>query len=283
MMTILVTGATGTVGRQVVAELARMGRRVRALARDPAKAALPPGVEVVAGDLGRPDSLVVALDGATALHLINVDGAGPLQAGREILDRAATAGVRRLTTFRGLERGALEQAAAASGLAWTDLFVPVEFMANALHWAGSIRVEGVVRSFGPAVCAMIHEADIGAVAARALTEGGLAGRTLVLTGPEALTPADKVRILAEATGLAIRYEALSEAEARAKWVALGYPPEVVDALAVWYRDTPEIARVVQPTVREITGRPACRFADWAAEHRQAFRPEPADQPLAGWA
>ncbi|MGF6232214.1 uncharacterized protein YbjT (DUF2867 family) [Inquilinus ginsengisoli] len=282
-MTILVTGATGTVGRQVAEELLRMGRRVRALTRDPVKAALPAGVEVVAGDLGRPDSLAGALDGATALHLINADGAGPLPAAGKILARARAAGVRRLTTFRGLERGALEQAAAASGLGWTDLFVPVEFMANALHWAGSIRAEGVVRSFGPAVCAMIHEADIGAVAARALTEDGLAGRTLVLTGPEALTPADKVRILAEATGVAIRYEALSEVEARAKWVALGYPPEVVDALAGWYRDTPEIARVVRPTVREITGRPARRFADWAAEHRQAFRPEPADRPLAGWA
>jgi len=282
-MTILVTGATGTVGRQVVAELVRTGRRVRALTRDPARAALPARVEVVAGDLGRPGSLAAALDGATALHLINADGAGPLPAAGEILARAKAAGVRRLTTFRGLERGALEQAAAESGLGWTDLFVPVDFMANALHWAGSIRAEGVVRSLGPAVCAMIHEADIGAVAARALAEDGPAGHTLVLTGPEALTPADKVRILAEATGLAIRYEALSEVEARAKWGGLGYPPDVVDVLAGWYRDPPEIARTVRPTIREVTGRPARGFAEWAAEHRRAFRPEAAERPLAGWA
>lgn len=271
-MTILVTGATGTVGRQVVEELLRMGRRVRALTRDPAKAALPAEVEVVAGDLGRPDSLAVALDGAEALHLINADGAGPLPAAGEILARARAAGVRRLTTFRGLDRGALEQAAAESGLGWTDLFVPVEFMANALHWAGSIRADGVVRSFGPTVCAMVHEADLGAVAARALTGDGPAGRTLVLTGPEALTPAEKVRILAEATGLSIRYEPMSEAEARENWVALGYPPAAVDAIAGWYRDTPESARLVRPTIREVTGRPPRRFADWAAENRQAFRP-----------
>ena len=102
-MTILVTGATGTVGRHVVGELVRAGHAVRALTRNPAKADLPEGVEVVAGDLAVPDSLTAAFDGVTAAHLINFAGEGyaPLGTGPQIVELAAKSGVRRVTVLGG--------------------------------------------------------------------------------------------------------------------------------------------------------------------------------------
>lgn len=134
--TLLVTGATGTVGRQVVAELLARGHAVRALTRDPARAALPEGVEVVRGDLSEPDSLVPALAGVTGLHLITFDGTGfaPLETGPRLLERAREAGVRRITVLHGGGPTPLEDAVRADGgTAWTVL-MPVEFMAT--RWSG---------------------------------------------------------------------------------------------------------------------------------------------------
>ena len=142
---ILVTGATGTVGSQLVSQLHQAGHHVRALTRNPAKANFPPGVEVVAGNLAEPQTLVAAMEGITALHLINFDGAtfGNLQTGQEIVDLARKAGVQRVTVLMGGETGTVEEAVAASDLSWTFL-QPVEFMANMLEWAEPIRA-GVER------------------------------------------------------------------------------------------------------------------------------------------
>jgi uncharacterized protein YbjT (DUF2867 family) len=176
-MTFFVTGATGTVGRHVVDQLIQAGQHVRALTRNPAKANLPAGVEVVQGDLTAPETCARALDGVVGLHLINFDsGAGaPLETGPQIIELAREAGVRRVTLLLGGEKGPVEQAVEASDLEWTFL-QPVEFMSGMLDWVESIRAEGVVRvPFGNRLTATIHEADIGAVAARVLVDGGHAG------------------------------------------------------------------------------------------------------------
>ncbi|NEE43160.1 NAD(P)H-binding protein, partial [Streptomyces sp. SID8455] len=177
-MTILVTGATGTVGRRVVEQLLERGEHVRALTRDPARAEFPAGVEAVRGDLADPASLEGALEGVTGLHLITFDGGlfAPLATGEEILERARAAGVRRATVLNGGGDTPMETAVRASGLAWT-VVMPVEFMANALEWAPGIKAEGVVREpFVDRLSAMVHESDIGAVAATALTEDGHGGQ-----------------------------------------------------------------------------------------------------------
>jgi uncharacterized protein YbjT (DUF2867 family) len=247
---------------------------VRALTRHPKKAKLPASVEVAGGDLGQPETLDAAFREIEAVHLINFNAntSSTLSRPAELVDRMITAGISRVTTFRGEERGALEEALERSSLIWTDLFVPVEFMANALGWAESIRKEGMVRTFGPTRSAMIHEADVGAVAAEVLTNDGHGGRTYTLTGPEAFTPADKIRILSGTLGIAIRHEELTEAEARAKWQPLGYPEPFIDFLAAWHRDTPASAYTVLPTVSGVTGRPARRFSHWVEEHKHAFSP-----------
>ena len=274
-MKILVTGATGTVGRHIVNHLIQAGHKVRALTRNPEKANLPDGVEVVAGNLAAPETLAPALAGVTGLHLINFDSGASgdplLQSGSEIVALAKKAGVQRVTVLMGGQKSSVEQALEASDLAWTFL-QPVEFMANAFDWVESIRTEGVVREpFGSRLSAMIHEADIGAVAAAVLTENGHAGQSYTLTGPEALTPPEMVRLLGKALGRNLQFIELTEAQARERWRESGYPEEVIEFFVWALGNTPVEGYTVVPTVEQITGRPARTFAQWAAEHAEAFR------------
>ncbi|WP_411152392.1 NAD(P)H-binding protein [Streptomyces sp. A30] len=270
---ILVAGATGTVGRQVVAELLARGHAVRALTRDAATADLPAGVEVVQGDLTAPDSLIPALEGVTGLHLITFGGAyfAPLETGPRILELARAAGVRRVTVLHGGGPTLLEDAVRADdGVDWTVL-MPVEFMANALEWADQIVALDEVREpFVARLSAMVHEGDIGAVAAVALTEEGHAGQEYVITGPELLTVGDKAATIADARGRDIALVELTEEQAVAQWRAAGHPQDVIGFLLEAYGNTPEVGRTVVDTVEKVTGHPARTFARWAAEHADAF-------------
>jgi uncharacterized protein YbjT (DUF2867 family) len=274
-MTILVTGATGTVGRLIVEELVQGGHQVRAMTRNPAKAGLPEGVEVMEGDLARPETLAAAFDGVDAAHLINFAGDDytPLQHGDRIAELLAQAGARRVTVLGGRADGPLEQALAATGMEWT-LLHPVEFMANTLRWwTHSVRAEGVVKEpFGDRLSAMVHERDIAAVAATVLVQGGHHGESLTLTGPEAVATRDKVRMLGAAVGAEIRFVELTREEARAQWQLAGMGPETIEFLFEALGNTPEEGYTVVPTVEQVTGRAPRGFAQWAAEHAAAFQP-----------
>ncbi|MFF0508358.1 SDR family oxidoreductase [Streptomyces fimicarius] len=272
-MTILVTGATGTVGRRVVEQLLERGEHVRALTRDPARAELPAGVDVVRGDLTDPASLEPALDGVTGLHLITFGGGlfAPLETGEEILGLAREAGVRRVTVLHGGGGTPMENAVRASGFDWT-VVMPVEFMANALEWAPGIRSEGVVREpFVDRLSAMVHESDIGAVAAVALTEDGHGGQEYLVTGPQVLTVRDKAAAVGAARGADVELVELTEEQALESWRGQGMPEDVIAFLIDVYRDTPPEGRTVIDTVEKVTGRPARTFAQWAEEHAEHFR------------
>ncbi|QXJ24220.1 NAD(P)H-binding protein [Actinomadura graeca] len=273
-MTILVTGATGTVGRLLVGELLASGQKVRALTRDPAAAGLPGEVEVVAGDMAVTETLAPVFEGVTAAHLINFGGDdyAALENGQEIVDLAVRSGVRRVTVLGGRDEGRLERAVAASDLEWTFLN-PVEFMSNTLKWwAGAVRAEGVIREpFAHRLSAMVHEADIAASAARILVDGGHGGRTYTLTGPEAVTIPQKVAALGAAIGREIGFVELTVEQAKEKWRGEGTPEPVIGFLVEALGNTPEVGYTVVPAVQEITGRPARTFAQWAAEHADAFR------------
>ncbi|MFG3440168.1 NAD(P)H-binding protein [Nonomuraea sp. NPDC047897] len=271
-MTYLVTGATGSVGRHVVDELLRAGHPVRALTRDPARAALPEGVQVVRGDLTRTTTLAPALDGVTGVHLIDVGGPNytPLPNGQEIVDLLARAGVRRVTLLSSWAPGTLEPAVTGSDLEWTYV-QPTEFMANALAWAESVRTGGVVEeAFGATRTAMVHEADIGAVIAAALTEDGHAGNSYGLTGPELLDMPAKVRILAQAIGREITYVELTVEQLRERHRAQGVPQEMIDFHVAAFGEVPEDAYQVTPTIEQVTGCPPRTFRQWAQEHAGAF-------------
>jgi uncharacterized protein YbjT (DUF2867 family) len=270
---ILVTGANGTVGGQLVKQLAQAGHQVLALTRNPAKANFPAGVQVVAGDLTAPESFASALEGVTGLHLINFDGGsyGALQSGEQIVELARQAGVKRITVLTGSENGSVEEAVQKSDIAWTFI-QPVEFMANMLEWADSIRAEGVVREpYRNRRTAIVHEADIAAVAAVALTKEGHGGKTYTITGPATLTPPDMVCMIGEAVGRNLQFIELSEEQARQRWQEAGYPDEVIEFFVWAHGNTPEIGYTVLPTVEEVTGRPARAFAQWAKEHADTFR------------
>ncbi|MGY5345009.1 NAD(P)H-binding protein [Paenibacillus glucanolyticus] len=270
-MTILVTGATGTVGRHIVKQLVQQGKEVRAISRNPQQAKLPAGVQVLAGDLNEPDSLVPALQGVTALHVITSsdEAYGTLQTDPRIIELAEQAGVKRVTVLVGFEEGPVEAALRASGMEWT-LLKPGEFMANILvDWRESIRTEEVVREpFGHALSARIHEADIARVAVTALVEEGHHGQEYFLTGPEALSRREAVRIISEVTGKNIRFEELTEEQARDQWRVQGYDEESIEFFVQMGKNPPEIGYTVLPTVEQVTGRPAATLADWVSDHKE---------------
>ncbi|GAA2785978.1 SDR family oxidoreductase [Saccharopolyspora taberi] len=272
-MTVLVSGATGNVGRRLVEQLLAAGHRVRALTRDPSRADLPAGTEVVAGNLADTASLAGAFTGVTAAHLISFGGDdyAPLTNGAQIMELAVEAGVGRVTVLKGEPaKTALDEAVEASGVQHTYL-APVEFMSNTAEWAESIRQEGVVRdAFAGTPSAMVHDADIASVAATALTSDGHAGKQYWLTGPEALTAPEKVRTISEALGREIRFVELSRDEIVARWREAGFSEEDI-GFFVWMRtNPPEEGRTVLPTVEEVTGRPARTYAQWVRENAEVF-------------
>ncbi|MQM25977.1 SDR family oxidoreductase [Glycomyces albidus] len=270
-MTILVTGAAGNVGRHLVEQLAAAGHPVRALTRDPAKARFPEVVEAVEGDFADTASLERALDGATGLHLMTAFGPKneTVPHSAQLASAALEAGVKRVTLLWNGYRGPVEEAFAA--LNPTEL-QPGEFMSNALTWAEEIKAEGVVReAFGHIGHAPVHEGDIAAVAAVALTTDDLAGQRLPLTGPEVLNLPDQIGAINDATGRDVRFEALNEDEGRLRMQALGYDEPTIDYVLGWRADPPAWTQRPSDTVERVTGRPARTFAEWAREHADAFR------------
>lgn len=265
---ILVTGATGNIGRMVVTELHRLGSHpVRALTVDPARAALPAGVEVVRGFLGRPATVTPALRDVDVLYL-----APHLPTVTEICRLAAEAGVGRIVDLagpKGQHWQPIEDAVEASGVPFTHL-EPGEFMTNATMWAPQIRAGDVIRDvYGDAVNAPIAPEDVAAVAAHVLVTAGHEGKSYPLTGPEALSRRAKVELLGQALGRSLSYLELPHDE------ALPVFTEAIGAGAGWYLDGlaqldahPQTATT---PATPITGRPATTFLEWARTHADLFR------------
>ncbi|WP_181780372.1 NAD(P)H-binding protein [Pseudonocardia pini] len=269
-MAILVTGATGNIGRKVVDQLlARGAGAVRALTTNPAKAALPAGVEVAVGYLRKPKTLPAAFEGVEAMYL-----APTPDTVEEVLRLARQAGVQRVVDLSGEHEswwGSVAKAVEASGLAWTHLS-PGDFMENTLDWAPQIVATGAVREPYPeGRSTPIAMADIARVAAVALTTLGHEGRSYSLTGPEVLTRVDLVAHIAAATGRPVEFVQVTRDEA-----VEALRPGMGDG-AEWYVDTILQGSVdwhaeVQPTVEQVTGSPATGYGDWVREHAAAFLP-----------
>jgi uncharacterized protein YbjT (DUF2867 family) len=282
-MTILVTGARGNVARALVGQLLEDGHEVRAAGRDPGRARLPAGVEVVAADLARPESWDAALDGVTKAFLYA--GTAGLAG---FLSRAG--GLTQVVLLSALgadpasedaitrAHGEAEQAVRDAGIPWTFLR-PGGFAANRLAWAPSIRADGVVRDpFPDSHAALVHEADIAAVAAHALTSSGRTGVEYTLTGPESLTVRQQASLIGAAAGRRVRVEVQDLDDHRRELTALLEARGLgrVGSAAVVEARIRRLAALVdrpQPTtetVLEVTGRPARGFAAWAADHAAEF-------------
>lgn len=275
---ILVAGATGNAGSAVVRALVDSGESVRALVRARGGARLPPGIEAAVGDLNEPATLVTHLEGVTAAFLLS--GYAGLE---ETLANMRHAGVERVVLLSssaapgGDETNAVaryhilsERAVRQSGLGWTFL-QPNTFMTNTFQWVPQLRAGNVIRVPFPDVrVATIDPGDIGAVAAVALTSAASEGHAYRLSGPESLSPADRVTILAEVLGRELRFEAQSNEEARAEMSAT-MPAEYVDAFFKFFVDGDLDESAVLPTVQEITGRAPRSFEAWARAHADDFR------------
>ncbi len=212
---IVVTGATGNIGRVLVHRLLAGGAAVRALTRDPARAGLPAEAETVRADLTGADALEPLLAGAEALFL-NL-AAGGDHAAAVLTEAAVRAGVRRIVLNSSMAvtdtpdddahhiarlHAGLERAVRDSGLEWT--FVRGgNYATNALAWAPSIRATGVVRDAYPGARGVpVHEADLADVAAAALLDrsGAHLGQAYPVTGPAELTVAQQVAEIGRVTG-----------------------------------------------------------------------------------
>lgn len=281
-MNYLITGATGDIGSRVVERLLERGDRPRVFARNAEKTRARYGnrVDVVVGDLAVAGSLPPALAGVDALFLVN---SGPDLASRdEAAARAAMAAdVKHLVKLSSMDaqrnvgtgvwhaRG--ETAIRASGITFT--FVqPAGFMSNALHWARSIKSDGVVRApTGDGRIAFIHPDDIAAVATKALTTRDHDGESLPITGPEALSYSEMTKKIGAAIGKPLRLQAISDEQLRHQMIESGDPPEIVEAHISIYRAIREgRLAAVTDNVERVVGRKPIPFDRWVQQNAEAF-------------
>jgi uncharacterized protein YbjT (DUF2867 family) len=281
---LLVTGATGRVGRELVRELDARGAAVRVLVRDPTRAAgLPERVERAVGDLDEPATLASAFAGVERLFLL-VPGIG-LEHTEHAIAAAKAAGVRQIVYLSsyavigdpipamGRWHHERERLIRASGIPATFLR-PCGFMTNAFDWLPTLQAGGyVLDPVGPGRAALIDPADIAAVAAVTLTEEGHAGEEYLLTGGEAFTVVEQVEILAKAAGRDIEVRTVATpAEAVRFRYPHGAPPAlaaaIIEGLTLMRADT---TGVRSDTVRRLLGRDPRTFADWCERNADAFR------------
>ncbi|PWK64521.1 uncharacterized protein YbjT (DUF2867 family) [Streptomyces sp. CG 926] len=278
---IVVTGATGNVGRPLTQALAAAGEQVTAVSRH--RGQVPDGVRHLSADLAEPALLAPALAGAKALFLLLSGNLhAPDARPTDIIDLAAASGVRRVVLLSsqgvatrpfGPSRVAMrgvEDALRNSGPDWAVLR-PGGFASNALAWAESVRARGTVAApFGDVGVPVVDPADIAAVAAACLLEDRHAGGVYELTGPQVITPRRQAQAIAAALGSPVRFHELTRDEAKAG-MARFVPIELADdTLDIISAPNPAELRI-SPDVERVLGRAPASFDDWVARHVAAFR------------
>lgn len=265
-MKILVTGATGTVGGSLVNRLLQRRADVSVLVRDPNKKIFPSEVKKVKGDLSNAGTWKTTLAEVDALFLLLTPDGDP-----DVIHFAENAGVKRVVALSDGTKYSTEGDLYRSNLNWTMLF-PLEFMKNTLiFWQKSIREQLTARTaFPESKGALIHEDDIAEVAEIVLYEQGHEGKSYFLTGPEVITPKMRIEAIAEAIKKPIRMIVHSEGEARAEYLQMGLPLDLVNYAIESQKNPEPYMYTVQPTVLELTGHPPRPFSQWAQEHINDF-------------
>jgi uncharacterized protein YbjT (DUF2867 family) len=284
MNTILVTGGTGRVGSELVRLLVAAGEKPRVLARDPdkARAKLGPEPELVGGNLDDAARIEPALSGVDRLFVLTATGRGQLTQERNAIEAAAKAGVARVVKLsvldagpgsslrHGVWQGNANAALAAAGPDWTVLQMAF-FMQNLVTMVGG----GVLRSSaGDGRVGMIDARDVAAAAAAVLlnSPSWTQNETVVLSGPEALSFDDTVKVLSEATGALFRHQAVPSPQVAAMLRQFGAEQWYADDVAV-FSDLIAAGKVqaVTDSVRRLTGRGPRSLADFAREHAPVFQ------------
>jgi uncharacterized protein YbjT (DUF2867 family) len=284
-MTILVTGATGNVGSQVVAALRARGAQVRAFVRDPGRAAalLGDDVDLAVGDFADGDSVRRALDGADRVFLACSNAPGQVDYEIGAIEAAEAAGVQRLvklsTSVAAVDspllfprwHGLIERHLVRSGLPAVRI-CPGFMMSSLLMSADAIRATGrIFAPAGRARIAMVHPRDVAAAAAVTLTEDGHEGARYVLNGPRAITYEEVAAHLSEATGRRIEFVDVPDEAAQQAMLESGLPPAVAEFLVRLFRALRQgLDEKTSGTVRALTGAEPRTFAEFAREHAAEF-------------
>jgi uncharacterized protein YbjT (DUF2867 family) len=284
MNRLLVTGATGTIGRQVVAQLLQHARHpsaeVRVMARRPERLTLPREVEVVPGDFTDPGTVERAAKDVDTVFLLWTASPEAVAPAIDALSRHARRTVFLTSPYQtphpffqqpnamAAMHADIEQRIHRSGMQWT--FVrPGMFAANAINWWGrQIREGDVVRwPYGDAATAPVHEMDIAAFVVEALMSDRLIGTDYVITGPESLTLREQVLTIGEAAGKRLRFQEIPPEETS---TVLPAPPAALNMLLrAWSAAVGQPAYVTS-AIQDVLGRPARAFREWAADHVEAF-------------
>jgi uncharacterized protein YbjT (DUF2867 family) len=291
---ILVTGATGLNGSELVRRLSARGVPVRALVRNvstsnaakAAELAALPGVEVAEGDMSKPETLTAALRGVERAMLISNSAADMAEVQEAFIDAAAAAGVGHVVKLSGIMpeldspfrfarmHGEIERHLERSGVAWTHLRAG-EFMHAYFRQVPSIvKRGGLFLPMGDARIASIDIGDIAEVAADVLTGTGHEGKIYSITGPDSLTMAEVAEKLSAVTGREVRYVNVSPEDARAASRINGVPDYLADGLVELFAERRKGKEsVVWPTVQEVFGRRPASFDEFARRHAAIFRGE----------
>jgi uncharacterized protein YbjT (DUF2867 family) len=283
MNRVLVIGGTGTVGRQVLAQLSAKDVQVRALVRNPDASRLPIQVEVVRGDLTLPETLDSCLDDIDTVFLVWTAAPTAVVAALEKITKHARRIVflsapiktehplfQQPNPLRTLTMQ-IEQLIETSGIQWTFLR-PGMFASNALAWwAPQIRAGDVVRwPYLSAPTAPIDERDIASVAVRALCENGHDNGEYVMTGPQSLTQREQLTIIGRVLGRPLRIEEVSPDEARRELLNI-MPAGAINMLLDAWAAATGLPALVTTTVADLTGIPARSFENWVTDHSAEFR------------
>lgn len=278
---ILITGASGNVGKVLTQQLLEAGQTVRVLTRDAKKfSAFERQADIAVGDLNEPETLRPALEGVERIFLVTAS----TQHDANILRVAKDVGVQhvvKLSTFEAVDPMMVEhvkwhrereELIRASGLAWTFLR-PTMFMSTALDWADSIRQEGVIYfPGGDGKVPPVDPWDVASVAASALTGFNHEEQAYALTGPEALSFGEMAEILSRVLGKTIRYVDIPEEAAGEEMRKAGLPDYVVGGLIGTFAAirTGRLGYCTED-IEKVTGRKARNFEMWCHEHVAAFR------------
>ena len=285
--TILVTGATGTIGSFLVEKLAAAGTQARALvrSREKAESIEKLGHEAVIGDFDKPETLKPALEGIEKVFLLSAPDPRQAELQSNLVRAAKEAGVHHIVKLsvigigRGLESISLgrvhletEQEIERSGIGYTHLR-PNGFMQNTFAHAGTIKSQGVFYGpFGEAKESYVDARDVASVALAALTGDGHEGKAYEITGPEALSYYDIARELSSALGREVKYVEVSVETARSAMLSMGMQAWLANALVeLFHFYAEEGATHVTNTVREVTGHEPITFAQFAGDYAKVFK------------
>ena len=283
---ILVTGATGRTGSEVVKALIAKGEQVRALVRDPERAGAiqGPGVELVVADVEKPETWDAALQGVDKAFLLSPEGPQMAELHGKFADAAKGAGVRHLVRMSilvanpdsplaiGRWHGEADRNVENSGIPYT-IIRPAYFMQNLVGSARMIAMEGAFPgAMGDGKVGVIDTRDIGNAAATVLTSDGHEGKTYPLTGPEALSMGEVAEKLSAALGKEVKYINVPQQDAKAGMMAMGMPDWMADGWAAMaMMISTGAANMVTPMVKEVTGEEPRSFDQFARDYAGAFQ------------